>query len=81
MHLFFVLFSLQFHETSTIFGLKNFQTFYKRTLCGWSLLAVFLKRRSEDCMRSFRCSQQSFNKSPNILCNRLRSAIKQKHVN
>jgi len=37
MHLFFVLFSLQFHEASTMFGSKNFQTFYKRTLCGHSL--------------------------------------------
>jgi len=33
----FVLFSLPFHETSTMFGLKNFQAFYKRALCGHSL--------------------------------------------
>jgi len=32
MHSFFVLFSLQFHEASTMVGLKNFQTLYKRTL-------------------------------------------------
>jgi len=32
MHLFFMLFSLQFHEAPTMFGLKLFQTVYKRTL-------------------------------------------------
>ena len=31
MHLFFMLFSLQFHETSTMVGLKTFHTVYKRT--------------------------------------------------
>jgi len=34
---FFVLFSLQFHEASTMIVLKNFQTLYKRTLCEHSL--------------------------------------------
>jgi len=33
MLLFFVLFSLQFHEAPTMVGLKMFQTVYKRTLC------------------------------------------------
>jgi len=28
-----VLFFLQFHEASTMVGLKKLQTFYKRTLC------------------------------------------------
>jgi len=37
MHLFFVLFLYNFHEASAMFGLKNFQTFYKLTLCGHSL--------------------------------------------
>jgi len=32
MHLFFVLFSLQFHEAPTMVGLKMFQTVYKCTL-------------------------------------------------
>jgi len=32
MHLFFVLFSLQFHESPTMVGLKMFQTVYKCTL-------------------------------------------------
>jgi len=35
--MFFVLFSLQFNEASTIVGLKNFQTMHKRTLCQHSL--------------------------------------------
>jgi len=33
MHLSFMLLSLQFRKSSTIFGLKMFQTVYKRTLC------------------------------------------------
>jgi len=33
MHLTFMLFSIQFYKSSTIFGLKMFQTVYKRTLC------------------------------------------------
>jgi len=37
MHLFFVLFSLQFHEAPTIVGLKMFHTVCKRTLCEHSL--------------------------------------------
>jgi len=37
MHLFFMLFSLQFHETPTMVGLKMFQTVYKRKLCEHSL--------------------------------------------
>jgi len=37
MHLFFMLFSLQFYEAPTIFGLKMFQTVYKRTLCEHNL--------------------------------------------
>jgi len=37
MHLFFQLFSLQFHEAHTMVGLKMFQTVYKRTFCEHSL--------------------------------------------
>jgi len=37
MHIFFMLFSLQFHESSTMVGLEMLQTLYKRTLCERSL--------------------------------------------
>jgi len=37
MYLSFILFSLQFHEVPTMFGLKMFQTVYKRTFCEHSL--------------------------------------------
>jgi len=37
VQLFFMLFSLQFHKASTMFGLKMFQIVYKRTLCEHSL--------------------------------------------
>jgi len=37
MQLFFVLFSLQFHEAPTTVGLKMFQTVYKQMLCEHSL--------------------------------------------
>jgi len=37
MHLFFVLFSLQFHEATTMVGLQMFQTVFKRTFCEHSL--------------------------------------------
>jgi len=37
MHLFFMLFSLQFHEAPTVLDLKVFQTVYTRALCGDSL--------------------------------------------
>jgi len=33
----FCVISLQFHETSTMVALKNFQTLYNRTLCEHSL--------------------------------------------
>jgi len=42
VHLFFVLFSLQFHEAPTMVGVKMFQTVCKRMLCEHSLyLALF----------------------------------------
>jgi len=37
MHLFFILFSLQFHDTATMFSSKMFQTVFKRTLYKHSL--------------------------------------------
>jgi len=37
MHLFFMLFSLQFHEAPTMVGLKMCQIVYKCTLCENSL--------------------------------------------
>ena len=37
VHLFFMLFSLQFHEVPTMVGSKMLQTVYKRTLCDHSL--------------------------------------------
>jgi len=37
MHLFFVLFSLQFHEAPKMVGLKIYQTVHKPTLCKNSL--------------------------------------------
>jgi len=40
MHLFFILFSLQFHEAPTVFGLKMFQTVNKCTFCEHSLLSI-----------------------------------------
>jgi len=37
MHLFFVLFSFQFHEVLTMLDLKIFQTVYQCMLCEQSL--------------------------------------------
>ena len=37
MHLFFMLFSSEFHEAPNIVGLKMFQTVYKRTFYEYSL--------------------------------------------
>jgi len=43
MHLFFMLFALQFHEAPRIVDLKMFQTMCKRTLCEYGLLQLYAK--------------------------------------